>query len=195
VRFDHDFIGREALEKKSKEPHRKKVTFCLERRRLRQDLRRRCSCRAPTITSSSTYPSPTTHRPRMTKVMMGGKVVGFSMFWRLQLQRTFGAVTGRRRSQHRCGATCSPWCGAKRGGGTNKTTVERHIQLDVRGESGAGALWPAMHVRDITKAGARGSPDRPLMPPAASSPAFSPAKDGSGALQRRTAAAWVEAGC
>ncbi|MGW8369257.1 MAG: vanillate/3-O-methylgallate O-demethylase, partial [Gammaproteobacteria bacterium] len=27
VKFDHDFIGREALEKMSKEPHRKKVTF------------------------------------------------------------------------------------------------------------------------------------------------------------------------
>ena len=27
VKFDHDFIGREALEKKAKEPQRKKVTF------------------------------------------------------------------------------------------------------------------------------------------------------------------------
>ena len=27
VKFDHDFVGREALEKKSKEPNRKKVTF------------------------------------------------------------------------------------------------------------------------------------------------------------------------
>jgi vanillate/3-O-methylgallate O-demethylase len=27
VKFDHDFIGREALEKMAKEPHRRKVTF------------------------------------------------------------------------------------------------------------------------------------------------------------------------
>ncbi len=27
VKFDHDFIGREALEKKAGQPHRKKVTF------------------------------------------------------------------------------------------------------------------------------------------------------------------------
>ncbi len=27
VKFDHDFIGREALEKLSRQPHRKKVTF------------------------------------------------------------------------------------------------------------------------------------------------------------------------
>ena len=30
VKFDHDFIGREALEKKAKGPHRKKVTLALD---------------------------------------------------------------------------------------------------------------------------------------------------------------------
>ena len=32
VKFDHDFIGREALEKMAEEPHRKKVTLALEQR-------------------------------------------------------------------------------------------------------------------------------------------------------------------
>ena len=36
VKFDHDFIGREALEKMADEPHRKKVTLALERRRRRR---------------------------------------------------------------------------------------------------------------------------------------------------------------
>ena len=39
VKFDHDFIGREALEKIADKPHRRKVTLRLERRRCRESLR------------------------------------------------------------------------------------------------------------------------------------------------------------
>ena len=39
VKFDHDFIGREALEKIADKPHRKKVTFAWHARRHGEDLR------------------------------------------------------------------------------------------------------------------------------------------------------------
>ena len=39
VKFDHEFIGREALENLAPQPHRQKVWLCWQARRRRQDLR------------------------------------------------------------------------------------------------------------------------------------------------------------
>ena len=43
VKFDHDFIGREALEKIAAEPQRKKVTFAWNGDDVADGDRRRCS--------------------------------------------------------------------------------------------------------------------------------------------------------
>ena len=53
VKFDHDFIGREALERQAKSPHRKKVTFAWNGEDISK-VSPRCSCPVANPTSSST---------------------------------------------------------------------------------------------------------------------------------------------
>ena len=68
VKFDHDFIGREALEKKAKEPQRNKVTLALNDEDVTQRDRARSSApRARTGRSSSTCRRPCTRCIRTTR--------------------------------------------------------------------------------------------------------------------------------
>ena len=66
-------------------------------------------------------------------VTMGGKMVGVSMFWRLQLQRALALSLGWESSTRRStigDVLTLVW--GEENGGTKKPTVERHKQLEVR---------------------------------------------------------------
>ena len=67
VKFDHDFIGREALEKIASKPQRRKVTFAWNARRRRESRSGRCSNPAASTTSTSISRSRTTRRRRTTR--------------------------------------------------------------------------------------------------------------------------------
>ena len=79
VKFDHDFIGREALEKIANKPHRKKVTFAWnpdDMAKIYASLFR---------TDGDLYkfidlPNANYASSSYDKISKGGKVVGFSMF-------------------------------------------------------------------------------------------------------------------
>ena len=112
VKFDHDFIGREALEKMAKEPHRKKVTFAWNGEDCGKIY---ASLFMPGTEHYKFLDLPIANYASSSydKVMMGGKVVGLSMF---------GGYSYNERSVLSLGvvdpdiktATCSRWCGAKK---------------------------------------------------------------------------------
>jgi vanillate/3-O-methylgallate O-demethylase len=129
VKFDHDFIGREALEKKAGKPHRRKVTLAWSAedviRVWRSMLEKGDPYKFLDIPLSN-YTSAS-----YDKVMKGGKQVGLSMF---------SGYTYNERSYLSL-AVVDPdveigeevrvvW--GEEGGGTQKTTVERHRQIEIR---------------------------------------------------------------
>lgn len=79
VKFDHDFIGREALEKIANQPHRRKVTFEWNAEDVAKVI---ASCFVP---SGENYkwidlPQANYTSSSFDKIMMGDKLVGLSMF-------------------------------------------------------------------------------------------------------------------
>jgi vanillate/3-O-methylgallate O-demethylase len=79
VKFDHDFIGREALEKIADKPHRKKVTFAWNADDVAKVFRS-CSSRAERTTSTSTCRNSNYSSSNYDMIQKDGRMVGLSMF-------------------------------------------------------------------------------------------------------------------
>ena len=130
VKFDHDFIGREALEKKSKEPQRRKVTFAWNP----DDVARVWGSLIQPGSDHYKYidlPLSNYASSSYDRITKNGKVVGCSMF---------SGISYNERSMLSLGVV-SPeiengeelvlvW--GEENGGTRKTTVERHKQTEIR---------------------------------------------------------------
>ncbi len=130
VKFDHEFIGRAALEKKAKGPHRKKVTFAWNGEDVAKVY---ASLFDPQVEPYKFLDLPISNYASSSydKVSKSGKVVGLSMF---------GGYSHNERSVLSLGIVdpdvnfgdvlTLTW--GEEGGGTRKTTVERHRQCEVR---------------------------------------------------------------
>jgi len=130
VKFDHDFIGREALEAMADEPQRKKVT-------LEWDPADVIKVIASLFESPgenykyldlplSNYTSAT-----YDAVMRGNEVVGFSMFSGYTFNdRAFISLATVDPDVEEGDELTLIW--GEEGGGTEKTTVERHQQTAIR---------------------------------------------------------------
>ncbi len=130
VRFDHDFIGREALERHAQQPQRRKVTLEWS------------SEDAATILASLVAPEGENYKfldvpianyasSSYDAVMRGGKVVGLSMFSGYTFNERRVLSLGVVDPDVQIGDELSLIWGEE-GGGTGKVTVERHRQLEVR---------------------------------------------------------------
>ena len=142
VKFDHDFIGREALERmlKDQRPQRKKVTFEWHGEDLAMIL-------ASLAIGTDNYkffdlPIANYASSAYDKVMRGDKVVGLSMFTGYSFNDRAGLSLGVVDADLSIGDTLTLTWGEE-GGGTRKPTVERHKQLDVRVK-----VAPAPYARD-----------------------------------------------
>jgi vanillate/3-O-methylgallate O-demethylase len=130
IKFDHDFIGREALEKMADKPHRKKVTFEWNAEDVGKVWR---SMLEPGAETCKVIDLPLSNYASSSydKVTMGGKTVGLSMF---------SGYTYNERSMLSLGVVDPEidegdvltlvW--GEEGGGTKKTTVEPHKQTEIR---------------------------------------------------------------
>jgi vanillate/3-O-methylgallate O-demethylase len=130
VKFDHDFIGREALEKQSKEPQRKKVTFAWNAEDVSKVFG---SILVPGADHYKYIDLPLSNYASSSydSVTSKGKTVGFSMF---------GGYSYNERSMLSLGVVDPDvkigddlmlvW--GEENGGTKKTTVERHKQVEIR---------------------------------------------------------------
>jgi vanillate/3-O-methylgallate O-demethylase len=129
VKFDHDFIGREALEKMADKPHRKKVTYAWNADDVMKVFR---SMLEPgehykyIDLPLSNYTSATYDR-----VMKGGKIAGLSMFGGYSYNERTMLSLGVVDADVEIGSEVELIWGEE-GGGSKKTTVERHKQTAIR---------------------------------------------------------------
>ena len=132
VKFDHEFIGREALEKmvQDKRPQRKKVTFEWNGEDLGKVI--------ASLFDRSSEPAKFFDLPianyassSYDAVMTNGKVVGFSMFTGYSHNERCGLSLGVVDENIEVGDVLTLVWGEENGG-TKKPTVERHKQCEVR---------------------------------------------------------------
>jgi vanillate/3-O-methylgallate O-demethylase len=130
VKFDHDFIGREALEKKAGKPHRKKVTFAWHPDDMAKIY---ASMFRPGEEAYKFYDLPNSNYASSSydKILKGGKVVGFSMFGGYSFNERTALSLGVVDPDINVGEVLTVVWGEENGG-TKKPTVERHKQLEVR---------------------------------------------------------------
>jgi len=129
VKFDHDFIGREALQKMSAQPQRKKVTFAWNPDDV---LKVFASIFDPgPIYKYIDLPLSNYCSASYDKVQLGRKTVGFSMFSGYSYNERAMLSLGVVDPEVEIGTEVRIVWGEPEGG-TRKTTVERHGQIEIR---------------------------------------------------------------
>jgi vanillate/3-O-methylgallate O-demethylase len=129
VKFDHDFIGREALEKIADKPHRKKVTFAWNSQDVAKVFE---SLFEPgNIYKYIDLPLSNYTSASYDKILIGGKQIGLSMFGGYSYNERSMLSLGIVEPDVEIGAEVTLVWGEE-GGGSKKTTVERHKQLEIR---------------------------------------------------------------
>jgi vanillate/3-O-methylgallate O-demethylase len=130
IKWDHEFIGREALEKQAKQPQRKKVTFAWNAEDV---LKIFASLLEPGRENYKYFDFPNSNYASSTydSVMMGGKGVGFSMFGGYSYNERTVLSLGVVDPKVQIGDVLTLLWGEEQGG-TRKTTVEPHVQLEIR---------------------------------------------------------------
>ena len=132
VKFDHDFIGREALESRAKEPHRKKVTLALEDADVQRVIASQFG-KASERGKFMEFPSAVYSMHPYDKVVseQGDSVgistwIGYSSNERKMLTL---AVLDAEAAEPGTPVTLI-W--GEEGGGTTKPAVEPHAQMEIR---------------------------------------------------------------
>jgi vanillate/3-O-methylgallate O-demethylase len=129
VKFDHEFIGREALEKIAGKPHRRKVTLAWSPDDVTKAFRSMLEKGDPykyIDMPLSNYTSAS-----YDKVLSGGKLVGLSMFAGYTYNERSYLSLAVLDPDIPTGAEVKLVWGEE-GGGSKKTTVERHRQIEIR---------------------------------------------------------------
>lgn len=129
VKFDHDFIGREALEKMAGQPQRKKVTFAWNIDDVIKAFRSLFD--AGEIHKYIDIPLSNYASASYDKILKGGKTVGLSMFAGYSYNERSMLSLGVVEPNIETGTEVTLVWGEE-GGGSQKTTVERHKQIEIR---------------------------------------------------------------
>ena len=130
VQFDHDFIGREALEQRAKGPHRKKVTLALDT----EDVMRAVGSqfqkdhRAKFIE----FPSAVYAMHPYDKVTKNGKTIGISTWVGYSANEGKMLTLAMLDAEHAAIGTEVIFVWGEENGGTSKPAVERHEQMEMR---------------------------------------------------------------
>jgi vanillate/3-O-methylgallate O-demethylase len=129
VKFDHDFIGRESLEKMQGKPQRRKVTFAWNSEDVLKVF-------ASMFGSGEVFkyidlPLSNYTSASYDKILHGGKTVGFSMFSGYSYNERTMLSLGVIDPEVGIGEEVSLVWGEPNGG-TKKPTVERHKQIEIR---------------------------------------------------------------
>jgi vanillate/3-O-methylgallate O-demethylase len=129
VKFDHDFIGKEAMQKMASKPHRKKVTFAWNKgdvMKVFESMFEEGNHYKYIDLPLSNYTSAS-----YDKIVLGGKTVGLSMFGGYSYNERSMLSLGIVEPNVEIGTEVTLVWGEE-GGGSKKTTVERHKQLEIR---------------------------------------------------------------
>ena len=131
VKFDHDFIGREALEKIAKNPRRKKVTLALNS----EDV---LTAGMATMFQKGErakhfeFPSAVYSTLPYDKVVKDGKTIGVSTWVGYSSNERTMLTLAIVDVEHSEPGTPVTFVWGEEGGGSSKPTVERHKQIEIR---------------------------------------------------------------
>lgn len=131
VKFDHDFIGREALEKLAEKKHRKKVTLTL----FPEDVTAVVLSQYGKENKRGKFmdfPSAVYSMHPFDKVMVEGKTVGLSTWISYSANERSMLTLAMIDPEYAEPGTEVVFVWGEENGGTNKPTVERHEQMEIR---------------------------------------------------------------
>jgi vanillate/3-O-methylgallate O-demethylase len=149
VKFDHDFIGREALERIADKPHRKKVTFAWNADDVAKVFR---SFFEPGLDTYKYMDLPNANyaSSNYDAVQRNGRTVGLSMFTGYSYNERSWLSLGVVDPDVQVGDVLTLIWGEENGG-TKKTTVEPHNQTEIRVK-----VSPVPYSRDARESYAEG---------------------------------------
>jgi syringate O-demethylase len=130
VKFDHDFIGRAALEKIADGPHRKKVTLALDN----EDVMRVQSSALSKGERAKfmEYPSSVYAMHPFDQVLRDGKMVGLSTWIGYTANEGKFLTLAMLEPEHAAPGTEVTLLWGEPDGGTSKPTVEPHVQTEIK---------------------------------------------------------------
>jgi vanillate/3-O-methylgallate O-demethylase len=130
IKFDHDFVGRAALEKMKDKPHRHKVTFEWNTDDMMKVIE---SSLRPGVDNYKwiDFPQPNYASASFDRVMKGDRVVGLSMFNGYSFNERVMLSLGIVDPDVKEGDVLTLIWGEP-DGGSGKTSTERHKQAEIR---------------------------------------------------------------
>jgi glycine cleavage system aminomethyltransferase T len=130
LKFNHDFIGREALEKMSEQPQRKEVTLALNN----DDVSRALGTMFQSEDRAKyfDFPSAVYSTLPYDKVMRDNKTVGVSTWCGYSANEGRMLTLAMLDPEHAEPGTEVTFVWGETGGGSSKPTVERHVQTEIR---------------------------------------------------------------
>jgi vanillate/3-O-methylgallate O-demethylase len=135
TKFDHDFIGKEALQAMQDKAHRHKVTFAWDNKDVERVW---ASQLAPPGENYKWIDLPLSNYASSSfdAITLNGKVVGASMFSGYSFNERKMLSLGFVEEQYAKVGTKLTLVWGEENGGTKKTTVERHKQTEIKVEVG-----------------------------------------------------------
>jgi glycine cleavage system aminomethyltransferase T len=130
VKFDHDFIGREALERIAQRPHRVKVTLALNN----DDVTHAISTMFQKKDRAKYFDFPSAVYATLPydKVLHNGKMIGISTWCGYSANEGRMLTLAILNPQYSEPGTEVTFVWGEEGGGSAKPTVERHVQAEIR---------------------------------------------------------------
>ncbi|HEY2382368.1 MAG TPA: aminomethyl transferase family protein [Terriglobia bacterium] len=134
VKFDHDFVGRPALEKIAGNPSRKKVTLVWNGDDLARGFRSMCQPGSD-ITKYVDLPLANYSTLPYDKVLKGGKIVGLSTYTGYTYNERAMISLAMVNVEHSEPGSELTLVWGEEDGGSTKPTVERHAQIEIRAKT------------------------------------------------------------
>lgn len=130
LKLDHDFVGREALEKKANEPRRKKVSLALDNGDVLQCIG--TNLFDPNRTKFMDFPSAVYSMHPFDKVLVDGRLAGVSTWVGYSSNEHRMLTLAVLDEEHARPGTEVTFVWGEEGGGSRKPTVESHTQMEIR---------------------------------------------------------------
>lgn len=130
VKFDHDFIGKEALQKVAANPKRTKVTLALNS----EDITRAIGTMFQKENRAKYFDFPSSVYSTLPydKVLRDGKMIGISTWCGYSSNEGRMLTLAMVDNEHSVPGTEVTFVWGEEGGGSTKPTVERHVQTQIR---------------------------------------------------------------
>ena len=130
IKFDHDFIGREALEKKVNNPHRQKVTLALDN----DDVMRVIGTQLTKGDRAKfmEFPSAVYTMHPYDRVLVNGKLGGLSTWIGYSSNEGRMLTLAMMNPEHAAPGTQVSLVWGEPNGGSAKPGVERHVQTEIK---------------------------------------------------------------